>query len=160
MKQPDCINITFNKGTKDIIGHVAPNQAQFGPEYFLVFTLSDFKSKILTQLLDAKKDYGPTLFNLMGQFCQDIGLTEWKNVIAQQCPNEVDCTKAEFDKCIRDYLEAVAGFLNVGDQLICWLCTAKKPTFMPMHDFMRCRVQLLSYLDGGYICQTMELPTA
>ncbi len=34
--------------------------------------------------------------------------------------------KANFDKCIRDYLEAVAGFPNIGNQLICWLRTAKK----------------------------------
>jgi hypothetical protein len=34
------------------------------------------------------------------------------------------------------------------------------PAFMLMHEFMRHQVQLLSYLDSGYICQTMELPTA
>jgi hypothetical protein len=27
MKQPDCIEITFEKGMKDITGHVAPDQA-------------------------------------------------------------------------------------------------------------------------------------
>ncbi len=53
----------------------------------------------------------------------------------KQCPNNADCTEANFDKCIRDYLEAVAGFPNIGNQLICWLCTAKKPTLMPMHKF-------------------------
>ncbi len=39
-------------------------------------------------------------------------------------------------KCIRIYLEAVAGFPSVGDQLIRWLCTAKKPALMLMHMFM------------------------
>ncbi len=28
---------------------------------------------------------------------------------------------------------------------------------MPMHEFMRCRVKLLSYLKGGYLCWTMEV---
>jgi hypothetical protein len=46
MKQPDCIKITFEKGTQDITGHVAPDQAWFGPKYFLSFLLLDFKSKI------------------------------------------------------------------------------------------------------------------
>jgi hypothetical protein len=115
---------------------------------------------MLTQLLDTQKDNDPTLFNLMGQCFQDIGLTEWTNVIAKQCPNNADHTKVNFDKCIRDYLEAIAGVPNVGDQLICWLCTAKKPALMPMHKFMRRRVQLLSSLKGGYLCQTMEVPTA
>jgi hypothetical protein len=41
-----------------------------------------------------------------------------------------------FNKCIRDYLEAVAGFPNICNQLILWLHTAKKPALMPMHEFM------------------------
>jgi hypothetical protein len=122
--------------------------------------LPNFKSKILTQLLDAQKADGPLLFNLMGQCFQVIGLTEWTSIIAKQCPNDADCTKANFDKCIRDYLEAVTGFPNIGNQLICWLCTSKKPALMPMHEFMQHQVQLLSYLKGGYLRQMMVVPTA
>ncbi len=96
-------------------------------------------------------DNGPTLFNLMGQCFQNIGLTKWTSVVARRCPTNADCKKANFDKCIRDYLEAVARFPNVSNQLILWLRTAKKPALMPMHGFMRRQVQLLSYLDGGYI---------
>ncbi len=48
LKQPNCIKISFKKGTKEITGHVVPNQAQFGAEYFLEYTLPNFKSKILT----------------------------------------------------------------------------------------------------------------
>ena len=75
MKQPDGIKTTFEKEMNDITGHVVPDHAQFGPEYFLTFTLPDFKSKILTQVLDAQKDHGPILFNLMGQCFQDVSLT-------------------------------------------------------------------------------------
>jgi hypothetical protein len=71
--------------------------------------LPNFKSKILTQLLDTQKDNGPLLFSLLGQCFQDIGLTKWTSVIVKQCPNDEDCTKANFDECIRDYLETVAG---------------------------------------------------
>ncbi len=72
LKQPDWIKISFKKISKDsnskeITGHVAPNQAQFGMEYFLAYTLPDFKSKFLTQLSDTQKDDGPLLFSLMGQ---------------------------------------------------------------------------------------------
>ncbi len=56
--------------------------------------------------------------------------------------------KANFDECIKDYLEAVAGFPIIGNQLICWLRTSKKPALMPMHEFTRRQVQLLSYLKG------------
>jgi hypothetical protein len=65
-----------------------------------------------------------------------------------------------FNQCIKDYLKAVARFSNVGDQLICWLCTAKKPALMLMHEFMQHQVQLLSYLKVGYLCQTMKVPMA
>jgi hypothetical protein len=82
---------------------------------------------------------------------QDIGLMEWTSVVAKQCPDDADRTKANFDECIRDYLEAVAGFPNIGNQLIRWLCAAKKPTLMPMHKFMQRQVQLLSYLKGNYL---------
>ncbi len=113
--------------TKRITGDVVPNQAWFGTEYFLAYTLPNFKSKILTWLSDAQKDNSLLLFSLMGQCFQDVGLTKWTSVMAKRCPEDADRTKANFDKCIRDYLKAIAGFPNIGDQLICWLCTAKKP---------------------------------
>ncbi len=96
----------------------------------------------------------------MGRCFQDVGLTELTNIVAKQCPNKMHHTKENFDECIRDNLEAVTGFVNVGNQLICWFCTAKKPTIMPMHEFMQRQLQLLSYLDSGYLHWTMELPTA
>jgi hypothetical protein len=53
------IKIFFKKklqglDSKEITSHVVPDQVQFGAEYFLAYTLPDFKSKISTQLLDAK----------------------------------------------------------------------------------------------------------
>jgi hypothetical protein len=96
----------------------------------------------------------------MGQCFQDVGLTKWTSVIAKQCPEDADHTKEKIDKCIRDYLEAFAGFPNIGDQLIHWLHTAKKTALMPLHEFMHCQVQLLSYLEGNYLHQTMYVPTA
>ncbi len=51
LKQPDWIKISFEKNFKDsnskeITGQVAPNQALFGAEYVLAYTLPNFKSKI------------------------------------------------------------------------------------------------------------------
>jgi hypothetical protein len=46
-------------GHLDITRHVAPNQAQFEPEYFLPLT-----------------EDGPPLFNLIGQCFQEVGLTK------------------------------------------------------------------------------------
>ncbi len=150
LKQPDRIMVSFEKGAKDT-GHVAPDQARFGTEYFLAYMLPNFKSKILTRLTNVQKDNGPLLFSLLGQCFQDVGLIEWTSVIAKRCPNDADWTKANFNECIRDYLKAVARFPNIGDQLICWLCMAKKPALMQMHKFMQRQVQLLSYLESDYL---------
>jgi hypothetical protein len=66
LKQPDQIKVSsFEKGTKEITGHVTSNQAWFSAEYFLAYTLPDFKSKILTWLSDLQKDNGPLLFSLL-----------------------------------------------------------------------------------------------
>jgi hypothetical protein len=108
--------------------------------------------------LDLQKDNGPLLFSLLGQCFQDVGLTEWTSIVAKRYPDNADCTKANFNKCIRDYLEALAGLPNIGNQLICWLRMAKNPALMPMHKFMPCQVQLLSYLKSDYLCQTMDVP--
>jgi hypothetical protein len=66
-------------GHLNITRHVAPNQAQFEPKYFL-----------------ALMEDGPTLFNLIGQCFQDVGLTECNNVIGKQCPNDTNLAKARF----------------------------------------------------------------
>ncbi len=58
LKQPNWIKVSFDKGTKEITGHGALDQAWFGMAYFLAYTLPNFKSKILTQFLDLQKDNG------------------------------------------------------------------------------------------------------
>jgi hypothetical protein len=39
LKQLDRIKISFKEGANKITGHVAPNLAQFGAEYFLAYML-------------------------------------------------------------------------------------------------------------------------
>jgi hypothetical protein len=77
LKQPNRIKIFFEKEAKEITGHVTPDQARFGAEYFLAYTLPNFKSKISTRLSDTQKDNGPLLIYLMGQCFQDVDLTKW-----------------------------------------------------------------------------------
>jgi hypothetical protein len=48
VKQPNQIKISFKKRAKEITGHVTPDQAHFSAEYFLAYTLPNFKSKIMT----------------------------------------------------------------------------------------------------------------
>ena len=66
-------------GHLGITRHVAPEQAQFEPEYFLALT-----------------EDGPPLFNLIGQCFQEVGLTESNKVVGKQCLDNNDLAKASF----------------------------------------------------------------
>jgi hypothetical protein len=70
-------------GHLDITRHVTPNQARFEPKYFI-----------------APTEDGPTLFNLIGQCFQDVGLTKWNNVLKKQRPNNTDLAKASFEESL------------------------------------------------------------
>jgi hypothetical protein len=71
--------LSTQHGDLDITRHVAPNQAQFEPKYFIALT----------------EDI-PTLFNLIGQCFQDVSLTKWNRVIGMQCPDDTNLAKASF----------------------------------------------------------------
>ncbi len=66
--------------------HIAPDQAQFEPEYFL-----------------ALMEDGPPLFNHIGQCLQDVSLTKWNKVVGKHCLNDNELAKASFKKWTRDY---------------------------------------------------------
>ena len=102
-----------------------PDQASFGPEFFLAMTLPDFKHQVINRLPANKKEDGPTRFPLLEQCLQEVALTEWRNIVSMRCPTEDSKTHENFLKCARDYLKALVGFPNMGDQLIYWLCTVK-----------------------------------
>jgi hypothetical protein len=66
-------------GSLYVTRHVVPNQARFEPEYFIALT-----------------EDSPTLFNLMGQCFQDVGLTECNNVVRKGCLDDNNLVKASF----------------------------------------------------------------
>ncbi len=83
----------------------------------------------------------------------------------QQCcpkvmPQWYQSCKSKFQRVYPRLLETVTRLSNVGNQLISWLFIAKKPVFMLLYEFMQCQTQLFSYLDNGYLHQTMKLSTA
>lgn len=157
-EKPNRIKISFTVNRKDYTGQVAPDQASFGPEYFLAYTLPDFEAKILSRIPTDCHDDGETLFQLMEQCFQDVALTEWTNIVTKRCPNNADQTKENFVECQCNYLEAIAGFPNLGDQIIRWFRTCRKPALLSLQEFNRGQVQLFSYLKKGLLCRMMELP--
>jgi hypothetical protein len=81
-KQPNQIKISFT------VNGVAPDQARFGPEIFLMQMLPDFELQIVSCLPANKQRDGPTLFPLFEQCFQEVHLTEWKNVVSARCPDK------------------------------------------------------------------------
>ena len=124
LKQPNRIQISFTVNGKELTGSIAPNRAHFGPEFFLAQMLPDFELKIALRLPLNKQRDGPMLFPLLEQCFQEVGLTKWSNVVAARCPDNASKMYENFVECQRDYLKALAGFPNIGDQLIRWFCTA------------------------------------
>jgi len=86
-------------------------------------------------------------------------LTEWKNVASARCLDKDAKMFENLANCQRDYLEALTGFPNIGDQLFRWFHTARKPALIAMHDYICHQVQLFGYLEKGLLRTTMELPT-
>ena len=138
MKQPNLIKISFTMNSKELTGNVAPDQARFSPKFFLAQTLPDLEWKIVSHLPTNKQRDGPMFFSLMKQCFQEVDLTEWMNVVSARCLGEGKKTFDNLVECQQDYLEALAGFPNIGDQWIRWFCTARKPALMPTHDYRHC----------------------
>jgi hypothetical protein len=107
--------ISFTANSKEYSASIAPDQARFGPEFFLAMTLPDFKHQVVNRLPANKKEDGPTLFPLLEQCLQEVTLTVWHNVVSTRCKTEDSKIHENILECIRDYLKALAGFLNVGD---------------------------------------------
>jgi hypothetical protein len=54
-----------------------------------------------TLLSKTKNQDGPTLFSLMSQCFQDVGLTKWTNIVGKQYPDNMHLTKENFEECIK-----------------------------------------------------------
>ncbi len=95
---------------------------------------------------------------------RSVFLGRWSYQMEQSCrkamPWRYQPFECKFQRVNPGLLEAATRVSNVGDQLICWLCIAKKPAFMLIHEFMQRQTQLFSILDNAYLHQTMKLPTA
>ena len=85
LKQPDQIKVSFTVHKTNCTGFIVTDQALFRPEYYLAFTLLDFKSRNLGRIREDKQNCCGVLFMLMEQCFQGVGLMEWTNVVANCC---------------------------------------------------------------------------
>lgn len=134
LKQPDRIKILFTMNGKEVTSSIPLNQSCFSLEFFLTQMLPNFKLKDISHLPPNKQCEGQLLFPLMEQCSQEVGLTEWMNVVSAHCPDKESKMFENLVDCKQDYLEALAGFLNICNQLIHWFHTAQNLVLMPTHD--------------------------
>ena len=66
LNQPDQIKVSFTFNRKDDTGIVVPDQARFGPECHLTFTLPDFESGILGQSPEDEQNNGNKVVHANG----------------------------------------------------------------------------------------------
>jgi hypothetical protein len=88
LKQPYRIKTSYTVNGKELTGNIAPNQARFGPKFLLMQALPNFESKIVSRLPSNEQHGGPTLFPFFKQCFEEVGPTEWKNVVSAPCPDE------------------------------------------------------------------------
>ena len=74
---------------------------------------------------------------------------KWSYHLADRHPKQAKDDSPEenrtldiFMECVRDYLEKVAGVKYLGNQVIRWLRTAKKPLGMPVDAWHQRRLEL------------------
>lgn len=158
LKKPDWIKIIVTMNRKEFTRTVVPEQAHVSPEFFIHTDTSQLWVKVVLHLSANKQCGMPTLFPLMEWCFQEIWLTEWKNVISAYCQDEENRMFKNFVKCQQNYVEALAGFPNIDNQLILWFHMAWNLALNPMHNYMRWWVQLFGYLKMRLLWVLMELP--
>jgi hypothetical protein len=118
------MKISFTLTGKELTRNIVQDEAYFGPKFFLTQMLLNFEVKIISCLPVNKQHDGHTLFPLIEQCFQEVGLTQWKNDFSAHCPDEESKMFHNLIKCQYDYLKAHVRFLNIGNKLIRWFCKA------------------------------------
>ncbi|MGA0787720.1 MAG: hypothetical protein ACO3QH_09570, partial [Ilumatobacteraceae bacterium] len=162
MDQPKSIKLTWTHKGKEMSSHVVPDKGLFGVEFFLAHTYPDFKRVLDRFSADQQRDpeFQTQKFSLLRQAFQGAALSKWDYVVGKSySTDELKKAPDAFLECIRDYLEAIAGFPNVGDQIIRWFQNMRKPALMEFEHFLQRRGILEDYLTEGLLRRTLALPT-
>ena len=112
LKQPDTIKVTWDQpdggragSTRGITAYVVPDKGIFGAEYSLIYTIPDFKQKVVARLDTTQADHGNRLFDLFGQCLQGPAATKWKSIL-DVYPDETRMAE-NLEVAIKTYLEKV-----------------------------------------------------
>eukprot|EP00957_Ditylum_brightwellii_P039687 3002483-Ditylum_brightwellii.AAC.1 len=84
MRQPDTIKISWDQldsnqteGTRALSVSAVPDKDIFGAEYSLIYTIEEFRKKIVAHLDSTAADHPQRLHNLFSQCLQGATATKW-----------------------------------------------------------------------------------
>eukprot|EP00957_Ditylum_brightwellii_P107403 8195275-Ditylum_brightwellii.AAC.1 len=113
MRQPDTIKVSWDQpdsnqtgGTWALTVSIVPDKGIFGAEYSLIYTIEEFRKKIVPRRDPTAADHPQRLHNLFGQCLQGVAATKWTAVL-DKFP-VVTCTDITFKEAQKAYLKKVA----------------------------------------------------
>eukprot|EP00957_Ditylum_brightwellii_P045132 3422007-Ditylum_brightwellii.AAC.1 len=113
MRQPDMIKVLWDQpdsnrtgGTQVLTVSVVSDKGIFGAEYSLIYTIKEFRKKIVPCLDPTATDHLQRLHNLFGQCLQGAAATKWSAVL-DKFPVATR-TNITFKEAQKAYLEKVA----------------------------------------------------
>ena len=90
LRQPDTTRIKFytnetgvnSRGRiREISADIVPDKGLYGPEYAMIFTIPQFRDKVITRLDPADPKFVSQLFTLFGQCLQGLAASKWTAVL-------------------------------------------------------------------------------
>eukprot|EP00957_Ditylum_brightwellii_P030380 2301102-Ditylum_brightwellii.AAC.1 len=88
MRQPDTIKVLWDQldsnqtgGMRALTVSVVPDKGIFGAEYSLIYTIKEFRKKIVPRLDHTATDHPQKLHNLFDQCLQGAAATKWTAVL-------------------------------------------------------------------------------
>eukprot|EP00957_Ditylum_brightwellii_P093947 7154114-Ditylum_brightwellii.AAC.1 len=164
MKQPDTIKVSWDQldsnqteGTQMLTVSVVPDKGIFMSEYSLIYTIEEFRKKIVAHLDPITTDHPQRLHNLFGQYLQGAVATKWPTIL-DKFP-VVTRTNITFKEAQKAYLEKIAKVKNLRDMLIHQLQNNDKPAHMRFNTYVARRQEWVCHLDSGYLNITIAMLT-
>jgi len=125
LKQPVTIKVLLDvtktgvnsRGrTRQVTCDIVPDKAFYRPEFFLIFTIPQFKDKIWSKLDPDANEYVAQLHTFFGHCLQGKAASHWAAVLMNY--PVADRTVESFKEAQKDYLEKVAVIAKLGDVII------------------------------------------
>eukprot|EP00957_Ditylum_brightwellii_P098543 7506694-Ditylum_brightwellii.AAC.1 len=144
-------------GIRALTVSVVPNKGIFGAEYSLIYTIEEFRKKIVAHLDSTAADHLQRLHNLFGQCLQGAVATKWIAVL-DKFP-VATCTDITFKEAQKAYLEKIVEVTNLRDMLIRQLQNNGKLAHMKFNTYVACCQEWVCHLDSRYLNITIAMLT-